>query len=106
MELKLLKLALERLSDEVEFLKMENREVRKELSEVKRATSKTVIPASQLISNEDELLKIVTARSILNVSRNVFLKMVQDGIFKPIRLNLRTIRYSRLEIQKYIHQQL
>lgn len=52
----------------------------------------------------DELINVTVAKKILDVSRNTFLSMVSKGIFTPIRMNLRTIRYSRIEIQTYIDQ--
>lgn len=52
----------------------------------------------------DELINVKVAKTILDVSRNTFLTMVAKGIFTPIRMNLRTIRYSRLEIQRFIDQ--
>lgn len=52
----------------------------------------------------DELINVKVAKTILDVSRNTFLTMVAKGVFTPIRMNLRTIRYSRLEIQRFIDQ--
>lgn len=52
----------------------------------------------------DELINVKVAKTILDVSRNTFLTMVTKGVFTPIRMNLRTIRYSRLEIQRFIDQ--
>ncbi len=53
---------------------------------------------------QDELINVAVAKTILNVSRNTFLTMVAKGVFTPIRMNLRTIRYSRVEIQRFIDQ--
>jgi predicted DNA-binding transcriptional regulator AlpA len=52
--------------------------------------------------SNDELINVTVAKTILNVSRNTFLTMVTKGMFTPIRLNLRTVRYSRAEVQQFI----
>lgn len=60
------------------------------------------VPSVPQVPTSDELINVTVAKSILDVSKNTFLSMVAKGMFTPIRLNLRTIRYSRAEIQRYI----
>lgn len=105
MDLELLQLAIKSLSAELQEVKQENKVLAAELKELKRqvAGSPASAPTAP-VKNDDELIPIGTARSILNVSKNIFLSLVRDGILKPVRINLRTIRYSRVEIQRYIER--
>jgi regulator of replication initiation timing len=104
MELKVIMMALESLSQKVETLSQENKELRLEINALKRKTNEPV--SNQVIQSqkEDELVTLLSARTILGLSRSGFLKLVNDGFIKPIRMNLRTVRYSRQLIQEYIAQ--
>lgn len=104
MDLELLQMAIKSLAGELQEVKNENKVLRAELNELKRHVnhSEPIYPAQKPAKDEDELLNIHTARKILNVGRNTFLALVKDGLIKPIRMNLRTIRYSRIELQRYI----
>ena len=102
MELKVILLALESLSQKIETVSQENKELRLEINALKRRTNEPV--SNQVTQKEDELLTIQSARSILGLSRSGFLKLVKDGLIKPIRMNLRTVRYSRRFLQEYIEQ--
>lgn len=101
MDLELLQMAIKSLAADLAETKAELKSVRSELDDLRRRP----IPAQTIqkpISQEDETLTLLEARRMLKVCRNVFLKMVQQGIFKPIRMNARTIRYSKLAIQEFI----
>ena len=102
MELKVILLALESLSQKIETVSQENKELRLEINALKRRTIEPV--SNQVTQKEDELLTIQSARSILGLSRSGFLKLVKDGLIKPIRMNLRTVRYSKRFLQEYIEQ--
>lgn len=104
MELKVIMLALESLSQKVESLSQENKELRLEVNALKRKSNEPVSNTVVQPQKEDELLTIQSARTILGLSRSGFLKLVNDGFIKPIRMNLRTVRYSRQLIQEYISQ--
>jgi regulator of replication initiation timing len=106
MDLELLQLAIKSLSSELQELRNENKTLRVEINEIKRALQHSTSghSVSKPPREEDELLTIQSARKILNVGRNTFLAMVNNGIIKPIRMNLRTIRYSRVELQRYIEK--
>lgn len=103
MELKLVMMAFEGLSKRVEDLKKENEELRNAVNELRR---KVEVKAEQVPVREekpeDELLTLKSAIGLLKVSRSGFIRMVNDGIFKPIKLNLRTLRYSKKEILQFI----
>ena len=104
MDLELLQLALKSLSSELTETKTELLALRAEVREMKRngVNSSSNNSSEKKEKNDDDLLTLHSARKILNVGRNTFLKLVKDGIIKPIRMNLRTIRYSRIELQRYI----
>ncbi len=104
MELKVILLALESLSQKIETVSQENKELRLEINALKRKTNEPVSNQKFESQKEDELLTIQSARTILGLSRSGFLKLVKDGLIKPIRMNLRTVRYSRRFIQEYIEQ--
>ncbi|MBI3233257.1 MAG: helix-turn-helix domain-containing protein [Bacteroidetes bacterium] len=104
MDVELLQLALKSLSSELQEVKNENKALRIEINEIKRtiAHSAPIDSTIKPSKEQDELIPLASARKILNVGRNTFLSLVREGIIKPIRMNLRTIRYSRIEIQRYI----
>ena len=103
MDLELLQLAIKSIANELQENKIELLALRAEVKELKRSRSNPVTPEQEKKQQEeDELLTLQKARTVLGISRNTFLAMVRDGILKPIRMNLRTIRYSRREIQRYI----
>lgn len=108
MDAELLQLAIKSLSAELQEIKRDNTVIRNELAQLKKALNsdnQLVKPESKNDSKSaDELISIQVARKIMNISRNTFLALVRDGLIKPIRLNLRTIRYSRVEIQNYIQR--
>lgn len=101
MDLELLQMAIKSLAADLAETKTELKTLRLELDDLRRRCV-PVQPAQKITSQEDETLTLLEARRMLKVCRNVFLKMVQDGIFKQIRMNARTIRYSKLAIQEFI----
>ena len=106
MDLELLQLAIKSIANELQENKVELLALRAEVKELKRGIGHTLPsnPPPKPVKDQDELLTIFTARKILNVGRNTFISLVRDGLIQPIRMNLRTIRYSRIEIQRYIQQ--
>lgn len=106
MDLELLQLALKSLSGELTEMRTELLALRTEVRELKRngVNTSSNDSSDKKAKNDDDLLTLHTARKILNVGRNTFLTLVKNGIIKPIRMNLRTIRYSRIELQRYIQE--
>lgn len=103
MELKLLQLAIQNLSDRYDKLEQDNKLLHLEIKELKRKQS-FAEPASTKVSEEDELLTLKSAIDLLKVSRSGFIRMVSEGVFKPIKMNMRTLRYSRRQLLDFIKQ--
>ena len=106
MDLELLQLAVKSLSTELSELKTELLTLRAELREMKRnRVHELSYNRPQTTAREgDELLTLLAARKILKIGRNGFLALVKNGLITPIRMNLRTIRYSRIDLQRYIEE--
>ena len=103
MDSELLQMAIKSLAADLSETKTELKAVRVELNEL-RHRPRAVQPEQKHVAQDDDLLTLLEARTILRVCRNVFLKMVQDNVIKPIRMNTRTIRYSKIAIQDFISQ--
>lgn len=97
------RLAIERMSEEIERLKQTVAEQQKHISELEknRNRSTTVVePSTPKI--EDELLNNQQVKRILNIGKNSLIKLVRDGVLVAIRINERTVRFSRTAIMEYI----
>ena len=107
MELKLVLMAFEGLSKRVDDIMKENQSLKNEIRDLRKQIdlrpTESTAPATESKS-EDELLTLKSAISLLKVSRSGFIRMVNDGIFKPIKLNLRTLRYSRHDLLNFINR--
>lgn len=97
-----IKLAFERMTQQIRELSEEVKQLRNKCAQLEIQKQQVQIRTANPVN--DELINVTVAKKILDVSRNTFLSMVSKGIFTPIRMNLRTIRYSRAEIQSYIDQ--
>ncbi|MNJ82850.1 Helix-turn-helix domain protein [compost metagenome] len=107
MELKLVLMAFEGLSKRVDDIIKENQSLKNEIRDLRKQIDlrPTESPATAPESkSEDELLTLKSAISLLKISRSGFIRMVNDGIFKPIKLNLRTLRYSRHDLLNFINR--
>lgn len=103
METKLLKLAVERLTEDVEQLKVEMKWL-KNLFISKLKKMESFSGSGENLPPEDKLLDLMQVRKVLNVSRNSVLTMVKEGRLRAVRINQRTIRYSRSEVQALIKE--
>lgn len=107
MELKLVLMAFEGLSKRVDDIMKENQSLKNEIRDLRKQIdlrpTESTAPAPESKS-EDELLTLKSAISLLKISRSGFIRMVNDGIFKPIKLNLRTLRYSRHDLLNFINR--
>lgn len=104
MDVKLLQLAVQNLSDRLDKLEKENKELKAEVQELKRMKMPLTKDQSQKDVELNEFLTLKEAISLLKISRSGFLRMVEDGILIPIRMNLRTLRYSKREILEFMNQ--
>jgi hypothetical protein len=103
MDLGLVQLAVKALSNELQELKLETKAMKVEISELKRRSSGQPIEKEDK-KQDDALLTLAQARKILNVGRNTFLALVKNEGITPIRMNLRTIRYSKVAIMEFMER--
>lgn len=101
MELKVLMMAFDRLSDEHEKLKTEMNELREEMRKLKNAPTQ-VTTIAEPAAKEDELLDLKQVQAMLGICYNSLKKLISRGLIKPIRINERRVRFSRLSILNYI----
>src|SRR4051812_31027924 len=102
MEARVLMMAFEKLSDDFEKLKGEMSRMRDELASVKaRQFPESVNQVPRTV--EDELLDLKQVQTILGVCYNSLKKLIDKGLIKPIRINERRVRFSKLSILNYIH---
>lgn len=98
------KLAIERMSEEIEKLKTQVNEQQRRIALLEKNGNRTL--PIELIQNkkEDELLNNQQVKRILNIGKNSLIKLVRDGVLVAIRMNERTIRFSRAAIMEYIER--
>ena len=102
MEAKLLELALNNLLDQYQKLKSEVAELREELRGLK---NNAPIPVVESKPQEDELLDLKEVQGLLGICYNSLKKLIKKGKIKPIRINERRIRFSRISILNYIQSE-
>ena len=104
MELKLLKLAIERLHDQVEQLNSEMQHMKQELATLQEKVPEPALePNPSVITNlADEYMNIKEVQKTLGVCYNTLKNIVEKGHLKPIRINQRRIRYSKAEVINYL----
>lgn len=101
MELKMVNLAIGKLSDDMEKMQEQIKEIFIQLSVLKIKKNEVEKPLN-LPQEENELLTLKEVRKILKMSRNSILKMIENKLINPIRLTDRTVRYVKSEIQTLI----
>jgi hypothetical protein len=105
MEIKLLKLAIERLHDQVEQLSVEMGKVKEELAEIKKQNPQSFTHDKPTSMNlEDEYINTKDVQQILGVCYNTLRKVVEDGYLKPIRINQRRVRYNKADVIRYLER--
>lgn len=99
------KLAIERMSEEIEKLKAQVNEQQRRIALLEKNGNRTM-PIEQPIPNkkEDELLNNQQVKRILNIGKNSLIKLVRDGVLVQIRMNERTVRFSKAAIMEYIER--
>lgn len=100
----LVKLAIERMSEEIEKLKSQVREQQQRISQLEKPGNRIVSVEPVPNKKEDELLNNQQVKRILNIGKNSLIKLVRDGVLVAIRMNERTVRFSRAAIMEYIER--
>jgi hypothetical protein len=101
----MVKLAIERMNEELEKLKLVVKEQQLHIAHLqKRANSQPEKSEPAAQRKEDELLDIQQVKRILNIGKNSLIKLVKEGVIIAIKINQRTVRYSRLAIMEYIEK--
>lgn len=101
-DIKLLKMAFERVHDELETIKAQYQELKSEMKDLKDQISQRsdnkLIPDTK----EDQLIDTKEVLNMLGICYNTLQKIIQNGFIKPIRINQRRIRYSKLAVLNFI----
>ena len=98
------RLAIERMSEEIEKLKQLVNDQQKRISELERNRNRSAVVETSAPKNEDELLNNEQVKRILKIGKNSLIKLVRDGVLVAIRLNERTVRFSKSAIMEYIQK--
>ena len=98
------KLAIERMSEEIERLKQIVGEQQKRISELERNRNRNTVVEPETPKIEDELLNNEQVKSILKIGKNSLIRLVREGVLVAIRINERSVRFSRSAIMEYIRQ--
>ncbi len=103
MEIKIFQLALNKLMEEVELLKSQNAELKKQFDdfEVQNKSNTVTVPVEPTVS-ETVLLDTKDVLRILGVCYNTLQKIVAKGLLIPIKINQRRVRYSKMRILEYL----
>ena len=105
METKLLHLAVNSLSNEVDSLKTQLSELHKEFARFKsnQGVHQNCIPTpEQIEKGKTILLDAKEVMVILGISFNTLFKLVKQGLIKRIKINQRRVRYPQSSIAEYI----
>ena len=97
----MVKLAIERMNEELERLKGVVQRQQEEIEELKKTAP--VVVQEPTLSKEDEYLDSRDVQKILGVCYNTLQKIVKQGLITPIRINQRRFRYSKKSIFNYIN---
>jgi predicted DNA-binding transcriptional regulator AlpA len=98
------KLAIERMSEEIERLKQIVGEQQKRISELERNKNRNTVVEPETPKIEDELLNNEQVKSILKIGKNSLIRLVREGVLVAIRINERSVRFSRSAIMEYIRR--
>lgn len=105
MNLTMIKLAVEKLYDDVEKLKLRNKELELQIKTVSEGTKS--ITTNSIKANEqshaDELMNTKQVQKYLGICYNTLQTIIDKGLIKPIRVSQRRVRFTRRSIQAYIN---
>lgn len=100
MEITLIKLALERLNQELQEMKLIVSQQQVIINEMQQdKITQSLLPPKP---KEDEFINMSEVQKILGVCYNSLQKIIQKGLLTPIRINQRRIRFSKAEVLKYL----
>lgn len=105
METKLLQLAVNSLSNEVDSLKSQLAELNREFAKFKSIYGGNPNPPptpEQIEKGKTVLLNAKEVMVILGISFNTLYKLVKQGMIKRIKINQRRVRYPQSSIAEYI----
>ena len=104
MEIKMLMLAIGKLSDEVDTLKLKVADLSDELVKVKEAKQYIPVesPPVQIDITKDILIDTKEVMNILGICYNSLCKLVKQGHIKRVRINQRRMKYSKNSIESFI----
>ena len=105
MNLTMIKLAVEKLYDDVEQLKLKNKALELQLKTLSES-SKLIKTDCKIIdgtSPQDELMNSKQVQKYLGICYNTLQTIIDKGLIKPIRVSQRRIRFTRRSIQAYIN---
>ena len=98
----IIKLAIERLYQEVESLKKSNEELVQRLARLEEGNSNLDV-SQDTESKEDELIDTKQVLDYLGVCYNTLQSIIKKGFINPIRINKRRIRFSRKSVMSYVN---
>ena len=105
MNLTMIKLAVEKIYDDVEKLKLRNKELELQIKTIsdgaKSVTTNSVQVNQQL--QADELMNTKQVQKYLGICYNTLQTIIDKGLIKPIRVSQRRVRFTRRSIQSYIN---
>ncbi len=107
MELKLFVLALERLSDQVEQLKNDVLNLKKENEQFKINSLNPFVSVKEQTPQtiKDELLDAKQVSQMLGVCYNTIKRMIKKGILPRIKINDRRFKFEKSAILAYLERQ-
>lgn len=98
------KLAIEKMNEEIERLKQTVNEQQKRIIQLEKNGLKSTPNEPVATKIDDELLTNEQVKAILKIGKNSLIKLARDGVLVPIRMNERTVRFSKSAIMDYIQQ--
>jgi len=99
------KLAIEKMCEEIEKLKKIINDQQKRIADLERSKSSGSVTQQVTTKNDDdELLNNEQVKRILKIGKNSLIKLVRDRVLVVIRINERTVRFSKRSIMEYIQR--
>jgi Fe2+ or Zn2+ uptake regulation protein len=100
----MVRLAIERMNEELEKLKEQVRQQQMKIDELRNASP--VVRSENAVPKVDEFIDTKDVQKILGVCYNTLRQIVQQGLIKPIRINQRRIRYSKISVLDYLESRI
>ena len=105
MNLTMIKLAVEKLYDDVEKLKLRNKALEIQIRTFSNQSKETTTHSGQtsLELNPNELMNTKQVQKYLGICYNTLHTIINKGLIKPIRVSQRRVRFTKHSIQAYIN---